>query len=123
VNQTGEDIFIQMDYPYTNLRVPVSGMVSDPDDRDTKEEWEKTTFTIERGIYDEVKVWACGGIFNGSLNLERRLFLNFINCDEMIQDWNPRRYGEPSMEKPNLIAAPTKDIGWQFMYEWQSYTP
>ena len=26
INQTGNDIWIQMDYPYTNLKVPVSAL-------------------------------------------------------------------------------------------------
>ena len=125
INQTGEDIYIQMEYPYTNLKVPFNPPAEfkvDPKHPERKPklvQWDRTRFTILRDTYKDVKIWACGGVFTGSLNLERRLLLNFVPCEEMIQDWSPRWWGEPSMEKPNLFDSPNSDIGWQFQYKWQ----
>lgn len=126
INQTGEDIYIQMEYPYTNLKVPYNPPpveTVDPNHPERKpaqqDEWERTRFTIERDVYKDVKIWACGGVFIGTLNLERRLLLNFVPCEEMIQDWSPRWFGEPSMEKPNLYKTPNFERGWQFIYKWQ----
>jgi hypothetical protein len=51
--------------------------------------------------------------------MNHQLLLNFVPCEEMIQDWSPRFWGEPSMEKPNLYKGPSSAIGWRFVYEWQ----
>jgi hypothetical protein len=127
INQTGEDIYIQMEYPYTNLKVPynpppeVTVDPEHPERKPTMDDWVRTRFTIKRDVYSDVKVWACGGVFTGSLNLNRRLLLNFVPCEEMIVDYkSPRFWGEPSMEKPNLYKWPTSEIGWQFQYKFST---
>lgn len=122
INQTEEDIYIQMDYPYTNLKVPPSVREGSFKLRTADKDWTRTIFSIQRDTYENVRIYACGGVFTGKLNLERRLLLNFVRCEEMIQDWSPRWWGEPSMEKPNLYAGPTSDR-WQFQYLWKTNTP
>jgi hypothetical protein len=125
INQTGEDIYIQMEYPYTNLKVPFDPPnipeidPQHPERKPVEDDWVRTRFTITRDTYENVKIWACGGAFTGTLNLEHRLLLNFVPCEEMIQDWSPRWFGEPTMEKPNIVKGPNSDIGWRFVYKWQ----
>lgn len=124
INRTGENIYIQMDYPYTNLRVPESRLDGTSRDRLADRNWSRTLFTIQRDTYENVRVYACGGVFTGTLDLNRRLLLNFVPCDEMIQDWqSPRWWGEPSQEKPNLSQAPDPNTRWQFQYLWNSKSP
>jgi hypothetical protein len=122
INQTEQDIYIQMEYPYTNLKVPPSVRESSSRQREADRDWTRTVFTIQRDVYEDVRIYACGGVFTGKLDLERRLLLNFVRCEEMIQDWSPRWWGEPSLEKPNLYQGPTSDK-WQFQYLWKANTP
>jgi hypothetical protein len=97
-NQTVDDIYIQMDYPYTNLMVPAG---------------EKVEFTINRNIYN-VKLIACGVEAKGLINLTRNLKLNLTPCQYMYNAYSPKYLGEPSMEKVNFFRVP--GIGWQFWY-------
>jgi hypothetical protein len=99
LNQTAEDIYFQMAYPYTNLKVPAGEVVE---------------FTINRAMYGDVKVYACGLEVKGTLDLTRNLKLNFTPCEYMFQVDTPKYLGEPSMEKVNFFLVP--GIGWQFRY-------
>lgn len=111
INQTGEDIYISMDYPYTWLVVKAGDDLLD-------EEKPTTIFTIERDVYD-ARVIACGMTAVGKIDMSRNLRLNFTACDQWYQDTTPKYLGEPSQEKPNWFRTPgTAD--WQFYYEPES---
>lgn len=107
INQTGEDIYISMEYPYTWL-------VAKADEDPADDEKPTTLFTIERDVYD-VRVTACGMTAVGRIDMNRNLRLNFTACDQWFQDSAPKYLGEPSQEKPNWFRTPgTAD--WQFIY-------
>ena len=108
INQTKEDIYIRMEYPYTWLTVPYI-------EPEYKTDKPKTTFTIERAIYKDVEVYACDVIATGNIDLTHNLKLNFTPCEEMFRSDKPRYLGEPSMEKPNWFRAPGM-ANWQFKY-------
>lgn len=106
INKTGEEIHIFMEYPYTWLKVPYI----EPENKSDKP---RTIFTIERDIYTDVEISACGYSAVGTMNLNRNLQLTFVPCDEMIQYDKPRFLGEPSLEKPNWFREPGM-ANWQW---------
>jgi len=106
INKTGEDIHIFMEYPYTWLKVPYI----EPENKSDKP---KTVFTIERDVYTDVEISACGYSAVGTMNLNRNLQLTFVPCDEMIRYEKPRFLGEPSLEKPNWFREPGM-ANWQW---------
>ena len=107
INQTGEEITISMDYPYTWLVVKSE---VDPDEEDSP----TTIFTIERDIY-EAQVTACGMTAVGRIDMNRNLRLNFTPCELWFQEGAPKFLGEPSQEKPNWFRTPGM-ADWQFDY-------
>ena len=108
INQTKEPIYISMEYPYTWLRVPYIEIIDV-----TKKP--RTVFTIERGVYQDVEIYACGAIAKGTMDLTRNLRLNFTDCDQMLRSDKPQYLGEPSMEKPNWFREPGM-AGWRFVF-------
>jgi hypothetical protein len=107
INQTGEDIYISMDYPYTWLTVKADDDLGD-------DEKPKTIFTIERDVYN-ARVFACGMTATGKINMDRNLRLNFTPCELWPQTDTPKYLGEPSQEKPNWFRTPGM-AEWQFYY-------
>lgn len=111
INQTGDDIYISLDYPYPWLVVKAGDSL-------LAEEKPTTIFTIERGVYN-AQVTACGMTALGKIDLNRNLLLNFTACDQWFQDSAPKYLGEPSQEKPNWFRTPgTAD--WQLRVEPES---
>ena len=104
INKTGENVYIRMRYPYTWLTA-----------RYTDGQTTKTRFTIERDIYQDVEITACGVTAVGTMNLERNLRLTFTSCDQMFHSDKPQYLGEPGFEKPNWFRTPGM-AGWQFKY-------
>lgn len=107
INQTGEDIYISMEYPYTWLVVKADDETDD-NDKPT------TIFTIERDVYD-ARVIACGMTAVGKIDMNRNLRLNFTPCNLWYQVDTPKYLGEPSQEKPNWFRTPGM-ADWQFYY-------
>ena len=118
INQTKDTIYVQMDFPYNNLRVPFQ---KPPEPKKAFEEiiWPYTVFTIDRGVYQKVKIWACNGVFEGSLDLSTQVRLNFLPCEKMIQNWSPGYWGEPTHEKVRILSQPDGVQGWRFLYTYQ----
>jgi hypothetical protein len=140
INQTGDDIFLNLYDMETGLKkyyLRISGE-PEPDptatpDADFKptpgvtptvtptpylwEVWvENNTsmYTIEREIY-YARIVACGVVMDGTMDLTRNLKLNITPCYSMFRYTDPRYLGEPSMEKPNWFRAPGMSL-WRFQY-------
>ena len=113
INQTGSDIYIILsdvksgnpDYPL--LTITSEGTVKDA-------EKPTTELTITRKLYD-ARVFACGKVAMGKIDLTRNLLLNFVSCDQWLQTSRPRFLGEPSMEKPNWFMQ-TGLADWRFVF-------
>jgi len=108
INKTEQTIHITMEYPYTWLRAPYI-------EPDTKNINPKTVFTIDRDVYKNVEITACGKTAVGTMDLNRNLKLTFTSCDQMIRSDKPQYLGEPSMEKPNWFKAPGM-ANWQWKF-------
>lgn len=99
INNSEEDVYIRLEYPYTFLRAPAE---------------ETTTFAIERAEYPAI-VTYCEITNDGTMDLNTNLRLVFTECTGLNAPHLPKYMGEPSMEKVNWYRTPP--MSFQFQYE------
>lgn len=99
INNSAQDVYIRLEYPYTFLRAPAE---------------ETTVFAIERDDYPAI-VTYCDITNDGTMDLNSNLRLIFTECTGLNAPQLPKYMGEPSMEKVNWYRTPP--MNFQFQYE------